>query len=167
MNGAMYGKNQMPGDTPVAVDADGNVKIVPPATELVLAALAARTASANGDAFACEGNQRFALLFNLTVADTDAGDTLDVFIDVSPDGGTTWINAIHFAQVIGTDAASKAWAVLDSANPGVDVVAVTSDAAAGKVRPGLFGTHIRARWAIVDAGAVNASFTFSVKAFAQ
>lgn len=139
-----------------------------PQSAVTLAALSARTVSANGTTTAVPGHyRRWVFLLNVTVADTDAGDTLDVYVDVSIDGGTTWLNAVHFSQVVGTDAASKAWAVLDPSNPGTDVVAVTSDASAGKVRPALIGPHMRARWAITDAGSDDASFTFAVTAYGQ
>lgn len=133
---------------------------------ITLAASAARTTGANGTAVTGLGwRNRYIILLDVTNADTDAGDTLDVYIDVSLDG-TTWLNAAHFTQVIGTDAARKEFAVLDPSAPGTSVINVTSDAAAAAVRPALFGPQMRARWAIVDAGAANVSFTFSVVAYA-
>jgi hypothetical protein len=133
---------------------------------ITLAASAARTSSANGTAVTGLGwRNRYIILFDLTVADTDAGDTLDVYVDVSLDG-STWLNAVHFTQIIGTDAASKRFAVLDPSAPGTAEILVTADAAAGAVRPSMFGPQMRARWAIVDAGTDDASFTFSVAAYA-
>lgn len=133
---------------------------------ITLFASAARTVSANGTAVTGLGfHNRYIVLFDLTVADTDAGDTLDVYVDVSLDG-TTWLNAVHFTQIVGTDAASKRYAVLDPAAPGTSEILVTSDAAAAAVRPSMFGPQMRGRCAIVDAGADDASFTFSVVAYA-
>ncbi|MDO8751140.1 MAG: hypothetical protein Q7K03_08360 [Dehalococcoidia bacterium] len=133
---------------------------------ITLAASAARTATANGTPVTGLGwRSRYIILFDLTVADTDAGDTLDVYVDVSLDG-STWLNAVHFTQIIGTDAASKRYAVLDPSAPGTAEILVTADAAAGVVRPSLFGPQMRARWAIVDAGTDDASFTFSVVTYA-
>lgn len=133
---------------------------------ITLAASAARTESANGTAVTGLGwRNRYIVLLDVTVLDTDAGDTLDVYIDVSLDGNT-WLNAIHFTQKTGTDAAIKAFAILDPSNPGTSVIDVTSDAASGAVRPALFGAQMRARWAIVDAGTDDASFTFSIVAYA-
>lgn len=111
--------------------------------------------------------RRLLLLLTVTNADTDAGDTLDVYVDISPDGGTTWLNAVHFTQIIGTAAASKEFAVLDASAPGASVIAATADAAAAVVRPSLVGTHIRARYTIVNAGAADATFTFKVEGFGQ
>jgi hypothetical protein len=140
-----------------------------PSEALTLLASGARTptAGAYGSEIDISGYSRLAVLLSVTNADTDAGDTLDVYVDVSPDGGTTYLNAIHFAQVIGTDAASKAFAVLDASAPGTSVIAVTADANAGAVRPTLFGGLVRVRYVIVNAGAADASFTFGVKAFAS
>lgn len=124
------------------------------------------TASTNGDTIPVDPWERALCLCAFTAKGTDVGDTCDVYVDVSPDGGTTWLNAVHFTQALGngTDAASE-YAVLYANTPGVDIVAVTSDAASAKVRPTLFGNALRARYAVVDAGANDASFTFSVKAF--
>ena len=128
-----------------------------------LAALAARTVGANGDAaFLGYQHRRYVALLNITASATASGDTLDVYVDVSIDG-TTWLNAIHFTQQAGDGAATKRFAVLDSTNPGTSDIAVATDATAGAVRPALFGPYVRARWAMVDYGSNgNTSHTFSV-----
>lgn len=135
---------------------------------ITLLASAARTdtAGTNGDTVAVDAWEKALIVCTFTNKATDVGDTCDVYVDVSPDGGTTWLNAVHFTQALGngTDAASE-YAVLYANTPGVDIVAVTADAASAKVRPTLFGNALRARYAIVDSGTDNASFTFSVKAF--
>lgn len=128
---------------------------------------AARTASASGTAVAVGRFSRLMILLNITASATDAGDTLDVYVDASPDGGTTWINAIHFTQQAGNGAAGKYWAVLDPTSPGTAPVAVTSDAGSGAVRPTVFGGHLRVRWAIADSGNGNSSHTFSVVGYGQ
>jgi hypothetical protein len=139
-----------------------------PRETFTLLASAARTvtAGANGESFNISRLKRLLLLLTCSNADTDAGDTLDVYIDVSPDGGTTWLNAVHFTQIIGTAAASKEFAVLDASAPGTSVIAATADAAAGAVRPSLLGSHIRVRYVIVDADA-DGTFTFKVEGFGQ
>lgn len=138
-------------------------------SELTLLASAARTptAGANGTAASIAGFSRLCLLLTVSNADTDAGDTLDVYVDVSPDGGTTYLNAVHFTQVIGTAVASKEFAVLDATTPGTSVIAVTADCAAAAVRPTLFGSLIRVRYVIVNSGTADATFTFGVKAYAS
>jgi hypothetical protein len=135
---------------------------------LTLAALAARTAGANGAAVEVTGYRRFVIVNTITVSATDAGDTLDVYVDLSLDG-TTWYNAVHFTQRAGNIPATPRteFAVLDSSNPGTAVVNVTADAAAAAVRPALHGVYMRARWAIVDSGNADQSHTFSVIAYAS
>ena len=133
---------------------------------ITLAASAARTAGANGTAVNIAGERRRLIIVNaITNSDTDAGDTLDVYIDFSLDN-VTWYNAVHFTQQAGNGAARTEYAVLDPSNPGTSVINVTTDAAAAAVRPALFGPYIRARWAIVDSGDANSSHTFSVLAYA-
>lgn len=134
---------------------------------ITLAASAAHTASANGTAVQINGERRrFIIVNRITASATDAGDTLDVYVDCSLDG-TTWYNAVHFTQQAGNGAARTEYAVLDPSNPGTSVINVTADAAAAAVRPALFGPYIRARWAIVDSGDGNSSHTFSVIAYAE
>ena len=132
-----------------------------------LAASAARTAGANGSWVYFGGERtRFVFLLDITASATDAGDTLDVYIDVSFDGTNSVGNAAHFTQQAGNGAAASEYAVLDASAPGASVIAVTSDAAAAAVRPSLFGAYYRARWAIVDSGDANSSHTFSVTGYA-
>ncbi len=129
---------------------------------ITLAASAARTAGANGTAVFLGGErQRFVFLLSVTASATDAGDTLDVYIDWSLDN-VTWLNGGHFGQQAGNGAAKKEWMTFDPTNPGTSSIAVTSDAAAGAVRPGVLGPYVRARWAIADSGDANQSHTFSV-----
>jgi hypothetical protein len=136
---------------------------------ITLAALAARTAGANGTAVNIAGERRrFVIVNAITVSATDAADTLDVYVDFSLDSAI-WYNAVHFTQRAGNLPATPRteYAVLDPSNPGTAVINVTADAAAAAVRPALFGPYIRARWAIVDAGgAGDQSHTFSVIAYA-
>ncbi len=133
---------------------------------ITLAASAARTAGGEGTPVTGLGwRNRFLVLLEITESHTEAGDTLDVYVDFSLDGAT-WLNAVHFTQQAGDGAARKEFAVLDPSNPGTSTVDVTGDAAAGAVRPAMFGPRMRARWAIADSGNVNSSHTFSVVAFA-
>lgn len=135
-------------------------------TLFTLAASAARTAGASGTAVVVGGWRRAIVELSITASATDAGDTLNVFVDVLAPDGVTWLNAVHFTQQAGNGAAAKEYAVLDPANPGTSVIAVTSDAASGAVRPALFGPQVRARWAIVDSGDGNSSHTFAVTMYA-
>jgi hypothetical protein len=122
--------------------------------------------------------------FLLTVANsaTEAGDTLDVFIDVCLNGvgqaAADWVNAIHFLQVLGTAGAVLAtpatwkrhWSALDiragfgAATP----VDVSADLAAGTVRATLWGDLMRVRYATVDAVTTgNMNFAFKLDMWVQ
>jgi hypothetical protein len=92
------------------------------------------------------------ILLEVTNSDNEAGDTLDAYVQLTPDSGSTWIDAVHFLQQAGDGAAKKEIAILDSTNPGADTVLVSSALAAGKVRAGLWGSSIRGRWAIANVG---------------
>jgi hypothetical protein len=131
-----------------------------------LAASAARTSGANGTAVVVGGWRRAIVELSITASATDAGDTLDVYVDVLAPDQATWLNAIHFTQQAGNAAAKKEFAVLDPANPGTAVIVVTADAASGAVRPAMFGPQVRARWAIADSGDGNSSHTFAVTMYA-
>ena len=134
---------------------------------ITLAASAARTVGANGDWVYVGGERhRLIVVLKTTASATDAGDTLDVFVDTSLDGTNSIGNCVHFAQQAGNGAAKTEIAVLDAVTPGTTTIAITSDAAAGVVRPALFGAYYRARWAIVDSGNGNSSHTFSVQCYA-
>ena len=135
--------------------------------EIVLAASAARTVGANGTTTLVGGLvKRVEIVLDVTASATAAGDTLDVYVDVSPDG-SKWLNAVHFGQQAGNAAAKTEFAILDPTNPGTATIVSTSDAAASAVRPGAWGKYIRARWALVDGGGGDTSHTFSVKAYVQ
>lgn len=106
------------------------------------------------------------LQLDVTAAATDVGDTLDVYVDMSIDGGQKWNNIVHFTQVLGNGGAKTFMAVIKNDNPGASAVfATTSDAAAGATRQIGFGQNLRYRAVTVDAGTQNVSFTFSLKAF--
>jgi hypothetical protein len=113
-------------------------------------------------------NQKFdELIATLAVSAsaTDAGDTLDVYVDTSFDAGTTWVNLGHFTQVLGNGGAKTFVLAIKNGNPGASAVYdATSDAAAGATRQIGFGDRLRYRGVMVDADA-NGSFTYAVSAF--
>ena len=130
----------------------------------------ARTVGANvaGTAFDLRGERRrLSIVQNITASATDAGDTLDVYVDWSLDNAT-WYNAVHFTQKAGNTAAIIEFATLDPTTPGATVTDVTADAASGVVRPAVFGRYLRGRYTVVEAaGAGAASHTFSLLAYLQ
>lgn len=102
------------------------------------------------------------IVLNVTAASTLVGDTLDVYIDTSADGGTTWHNIGHFTQVLGNGGAKKVVMALRSDNPGgTAVVDATADAAVGVTRQ--FGICDRLRYRGVEVG--TGSFTYGITAF--
>jgi hypothetical protein len=113
----------------------------------------------------CLGERRRVLfLVDLTAAASVVGDTLDVLIDALAPDGLTWLNAIHFPQMLGNGGAKKFFGVLDPTNPGAVTFDVSADAAVGVVRPGVFGSQFRGRYTIT--GAAAQSFTFSLSLYA-
>lgn len=140
-----------------------------PRVETLLASATRVTAVDNEGAAGvdCARARRICCLLDVTATAGAAGDTLDVLIDVLAPDGDTWLNAGHFAQVAGDSAAVKHYLVLDSASVAATSFNVTSDCAAGVTKPYLFGTQIRARHTLVDAGLHGQSATFSVSAFLQ
>jgi hypothetical protein len=127
-------------------------------------AISPATAGTNGTAVVING-ERLIYTFILACTDvaTDAGDTLDVYIDTLFDTAT-WINAAHFTQIIGTDANTTSFfATVMPENLGVSTN-ITSDCAVGTTR-GIVGSQWRARWVVVDADA-DASFIWSLTGYA-
>lgn len=129
----------------------------------------------SGDAYAIYPGNGYALTeiykelmvqLDVTAAATDVGDTLDVYIDMSIDGGVKWNNIIHFTQVLGNGGVKTFVAVIKNDNPGASAVfATTADAAAGATRQIGFGNNLRYRAVTVDAGTQNESFNYTLKAF--
>lgn len=123
-------------------------------------------ASRSSASFDSGGLVRRALFqLDVTLADTDAGDTLDVYIQHSPDGGTTWFDFVHFAQFLGTSAAAKRMAEWhgDQKHSADEYAPATETLGAGVVKHGPIASLWRVRSVVVDADA-DASFSFTVKA---
>jgi hypothetical protein len=139
---------------------------------LTLLASAVHTEEANAAGASVEVGDidKALVVLDVTASATDAGDTLDVYVDVSWDGGTSWFNAIHFAQQAGNGAAKKELAVLSSEVNATDpdaVLAITGDAAAGVIRQPLLGPLMRVRSTVVRLTGTDESHTFSVKAYVK
>lgn len=111
--------------------------------------------------------RRIGILLDVVSMGGAAGDVLDVYVDVLGPDGTTWLNAVHFPQIAGNGAAAKHFAVLDPSSPGTSTLAATSDASAGDVRPALFGSALRVRHTLVDAGAHGQKAKYGVSAIVQ
>lgn len=142
---------------------------------VILMPSAVHTVEANavGDIFDLGDWSKLMVVLDVTASATDAGDTLDVYVDVSWDGSLAspvWYNAIHFTQQAGNGAAKKELAILypgvpDPTDPDA-IKVITADASSGVVRPELGGRYVRVRDTVVRLTGTDESHTFSVKAYA-
>jgi hypothetical protein len=142
------------------------VGILPAAAsaQVTLVTSAARTASGTQAVTIPAPNLYDAAVFLLSVsaAATDAIDTLDVYLQSSPDGGTTWDDFAHFTQVLGNGGVKKYLATWSQFVTAESEMKAPADAAlAAGVLQGPVSSTWRVKWVVVDANA-NASFTFSV-----
>lgn len=138
------------------------------ATELLASAARTATAGTAGTAVTGLGSYKTATIFlDVTAAATEVDDTLNVRIQYSPDGGTTWDDLASFTQVLGNGGAKQFvyHHVNDMAPTNAMHAVNAATLAAGSVQNGVnFGDRLRVHWVIVDPGAGAVSFTFSVKA---
>ena len=105
----------------------------------------------------------FVFLLNVISAATDAGDLLDVYIQDSPDGVTTWNDFVRFTQVIGSGGAKKYVAIVNcEIAPSTAMGAPQDGVMSAGVRAGPICPLIRAKWVITDAGSDNAAFDFGI-----
>ena len=137
----------------------------PAGAQVTLVSSAARTTSGTQAVTITAPNLYDSAVFFLSVsaAATEVGDTLDVYVQSSPDGGTTWDDFIHFTQVLGNGGAKKylaSWAQWITAES--EMKAPADAALAAGVLQGPVSSTWRVKWVVVDAGTANASFTFSV-----
>ena len=108
------------------------------------------------------GFKQVELMLDVTNADADAADTLDVYVDASING-VKWVNICHFTQIIGTDAAKTIVAIIPTIGAAV-MTDVTADLVAGNMR-NFIGSWLRSRATRVEgAGGGVMSFTYSLKA---
>ena len=133
----------------------------PTLANIILQASAAKTATGTGSEITLDGYEAIVFQCELTAAATDAGDTLDVFVQTTIDG-TTWLDAVHFTQMLGNGGAKRYISKL-SASLALTEYETGTALGAAAVRH-IFGSQWRVRWAITDASTQNASFTFSVTA---
>lgn len=102
---------------------------------------------------------RFVL--DVTVAQTLVGDTLDVFVQTSSDGGVTYDDFVHFTQVLGNGGVKTFIAQWSrDIAPTAALHARQDGVLAAGVSQGPLGSFIRAKAVTVGTG----SFTFAVTA---
>lgn len=101
---------------------------------------------------------------DMTAAATDVGDTLDLYIDTSFDGGLSFVNIGHFTQILGNGGAKKfIMSFKSSPISAANSVPFGTDQVASAALQIGFGNYINYRAVIVDAGTQNVSFNYSVK----
>jgi hypothetical protein len=111
---------------------------------------------------------RAIIFLDVTVAATDAADTLDVYLQHSIDG-TIYDDFVHFTQVLGNGSAKQFFAEWSAtASPESELHAPQDAGIAAGVLQGPAGATWRLKWVIVDGapGSADQSFTFSVSLYA-
>jgi hypothetical protein len=101
---------------------------------------------------------------NVTAAGTTANDKLDVWLQKTWDGGTTWTDFARFTQVLGNGGAVSYLAEWSSKPTPETEQGAPSDAAiaAGVVQGGTLGPQIRVKYVVTETN--TATFTFNIKA---
>lgn len=127
--------------------------------DLLASAARTATAGANGDAVTLPVAPAYAFCLDVTVAATDVGDTLDVYVQTLVGG--QWVDVVHFTQVLGNGGAKRFFGKV-SAGLAETMFENGTALAAGAVR-NLCGDAWRARYVLVDADA-DATVTFQVTA---
>lgn len=126
-----------------------------------LLASAVQAASSN-QVFSWASPDKATFILNVTASSSPT--TMDVYIQTSPDSGTTWYDFVHFTQVgaVATSIQAAQWCRIASAANNDTSVIVTGDAAlaAAKVINGpVVDSRMRVKFVIVGT-----SYTFSVLA---
>jgi hypothetical protein len=137
------------------------------AIETLRASAAQVAGTENGTAVKLQRHYtQLTVILDVTAAATAVDDTLDVYIDTSFDGGTTWVNIGHFTQVLG-NGGTKRFVMSFVANPvaSSNATDATADQTAGNALQIGFGDRLRARGVVVDPTGADASFTYAVTAF--
>lgn len=102
-------------------------------------------------------------LLDVTAAATDVDDTLNVFLQHSVDGGSTYDDFVAWTEVLGNGGAKAEQAHWSRvALPESELRAAVDAALGDGVLQGPVGNDWRLKWTIVDPGAGTASFTFAV-----
>ncbi len=128
---------------------------------IIVLAPATRSVTGTGEEIELDGFEVLAFELDVTAAATEVGDTLDVFVQTTVDG-TNWIDIVHFTQVLGNGGAKRYFSKISATLALTEFENGTALGAAA-VR-NITGSRYRVRWAITDAGTVNASFNFAVYA---
>jgi len=149
----------------LSADLYGQLRVLKQGLAVNLRTAAEQTAgTVNGDAVTgVDPFTHLDVMLDVQAAATEVDDTLDVYVDASADAGSTWVNIIHFTQVLGNGGAKKFVASVHLAANLTDVD-VTTDLAAHAAPRSFLGNAIRYRSVVADAGGGAAAFTHAIKA---
>ncbi|MCL5436080.1 MAG: hypothetical protein M1275_03285 [Patescibacteria group bacterium] len=126
-----------------------------------IASQSAATADTADTAVLQEGDMAAVVVkLNVTTVSVTGG-TLDVYIQTSPDGGTTWIDAAHFAQ-ISASTANAHFAIVPVAG---GAGAVKGAVGAKTVSASNLGVPLLGRFIKVVGVVATAAFTFTVDVY--
>jgi hypothetical protein len=126
------------------------------ATRFEILASAAQTATAQGGAISVSGIKE--LIVYATCTASSAPTRLDVYLQSSSDGGTTWYDLPHESEMATASAGTDVTANTNKRNV-LDNVTTCASAVKAVARYTNFGDQVRAAWVISGT-----SFTISVKA---
>ena len=128
----------------------------------VVSVVSAQSINANGTSDVVGGLHRYEGVYgilNITGVPTGTTNTLDVYVQGSPDGGTTWQDLVAFRFT--TAAAKKMFALSQLASGGATLIAASDGAlASGTMVQGPFGDRLRLKW-VFAVGDSSGSYTLS------
>lgn len=131
----------------------------------VVALLAETTVSASGTGTAVAGLHRYQGVFGIlavTAVPIGGAPTLDVFVQASPDGGTTWRDVAAFQFT--TSAAVRMFQLSQLVTGGTATLAVSDAALASNTSvQGPFGDRLRVKYTFA-AGGSSGTYTLSASA---
>lgn len=136
---------------------------MPAAEAITLLSQTGIGASGAGEAVAALG--RYGALFgvmNVTAVPTGGAPTLNVYVQATPDGGTTWQDVASF-QFTGS-AAKRVFALAALVTPGTSLLATSDGAlASGTQVQGPYGDRLRVKYVFAAGGSTGTySLTVSV-----
>jgi len=134
-----------------------------PALTRELVASAARTTSSNSGAILLTDGRfdNFLVALNVSAA-SGTSPTLDVYIQQSLDGGTTFVDVARFAQQTTTTSNSHYINLASGANNVVAGAVGDATISASAIGTTLISQTLRVKWVV---GGTSPSFTFSVQSY--
>jgi hypothetical protein len=127
--------------------------------------LASTSISSSGNSDVRAGMSATKDLFGMlscTAVPTGGAPTLDVYLQTTPDGGTTWQDIAHYQFT--TSTANRFFSICGSAAGSTATVAASDAQLSGDtVRQGPWGDQLRLKW-VFAAGGSTGAYTLSASA---